>query len=340
MRDFVRNLYFKIDKISLSRFDKLPFRALAVILTLRELRNEAGQVASGRAKSLTGDRDSQITMLRRDIHRIEKGLIMRPRRLPFGKAYVHTAVESFNQLKDSDVLPEADSLWATDVFSEFFNVTKENTDEWVVKARMDFLRRNQINDLPQKIPYFRNETLISTIDPVQFAILARQRRSVRWFTEDPIDIDVIDRALEVAAESPSACNRQNIRFELFHGTDLTRPVLDCAGGTRGFSHQVPTVAVVIGRLGGYRHAFDRHAIYIDGGLMSMSFLLALETAGLSACCINWPDVSSRNRAIKKFVHLDSDESVVMLVAIGHADQSGHIPASVKRSLLSFRKHNV
>jgi nitroreductase len=325
-----------MERFFIERADIFVFRFVATQMVARDLRREAVAAVWGQHFSLLGDDRAQLTAIRRDVHRIEKGLIMRPRRVPFGKDYVPALVESVARQVERAAIPPEDLAWTNDVLSHYFDVTSGVPDEWLATARTRY-RTIAVASLDQGlVPAPRSgapETDVS-IDSMEH--LAIRRRSVRWFTPEPVDRDAVDRALRVAGQSPSACNRQNIRFHLVFGCENTAAVLETVGGTRGFSTQVPAAAVVIGRLAGYRHTFDRHAIYIDGGLASMSFLFALETLGLSSCCINWPDQSSRYAAIRKHVELAPDEQVLMLIAFGHADPEGLVPSSHKRGLDLFR----
>jgi nitroreductase len=71
----------------------------------------------------------------------------------------------------------------------------------------------------------------------------------------------------------------------------------------------------------------------------MSFVLALETLGLASCCINWPDVESRERGMASLLRLEPDERVVMLIALGYPDPDAMVPASGKKSLDTVRRYN-
>ena len=80
-------------------------------------------------------------------------------------------------------------------------------------------------------------------------------------------------------------------------------------------------------------------IYIDGALAAMSFVLALETLGLSSCMINWPDVEQQERKLARLLHLEPDERPVMQIAIGYPDPLGLVPYSGKKSLERIRRYN-
>jgi nitroreductase len=326
----------KFEAYVLSQPNSKLMRFLAIGLTMVDMRREAAAVAWGRTITRVGEPRADLTALRRNVHRLEKGMIMQPRRLPFGKDYLPETVTAFRVLDEAGDLPAEDREWAADVLSEYFNINAEVDETWVSAAQKAFEEVARVVPVPVLVPFARKNSPESTITITELQTLAERRRSVRWFTPVEVSADSIDSALRVAGQAPSACNRQNIRFHIIQGIEASEAVLSTVGGTRGFKHQVPAVAVVIGRLAGYRHTFDRHAIYVDGGLASMGFLYGLEAQGLSSCCINWPDVGAQIKKIKKIVPLAPDEQVVMLIAIGHADPEALIPRSHKRGLDAFR----
>ena len=96
---------------------------------------------------------------------------------------------------------------------------------------------------------------------------------------------------------------------------------------------------VVGNLDAYYSERDRHVIYIDGGLASMGLIYALEVQGIASCCINWPDIESRERKISKFLNLKKSQRVIMLVAYGYEANDSMVPYSQKRSISELRSYN-
>jgi nitroreductase len=157
--------------------------------------------------------------------------------------------------------------------------------------------------------------------------------------QEPVDRRLIDRALEIAAQSPSACNRQPFEFRIFDEQEIVKKIVEFPGGLAGYSHNVPVVVVVVGQQRHYFHERDRHLIYIDSSLAIMSFLYGLEVQGLSSCCVNWAHDGPREKEFAEFLHLKPDERPVMLIALGHPDPEGLVPRSAKKPLTVLRRYN-
>lgn len=267
---------------------------------------------------------------------------MRPRRDHFALDYIEETVTAYAYVAETRCPTEPSNpelIWAHDVLEEYFKVTLPHPR--TASARELFVETPAppSNQAQLSIPYRRADRTHKIPNYQSLLALARQRRSVRWFEQRPVPRTLITKALEVATQAPSACNRQPFIFRIFDDPELIRQVAALPGGTKGFEHNFPMIAVVVGELRNYYAERDRHLIYIDGGLASMSFILALETLGLSSCCINWPDISEPEARAKKILELAPDQRPVMLIAIGFADPAGKIPFSQKKAPTTFARYN-
>lgn len=284
-----------------------------------------------------------LPLLIRNTHRLEKGLIMRPRRDVFALDYIDETLKAYEAAlqayRRGDGPPAELLQWAGDVLREFFAVTASHPKIDPLRDRFQTLASPPRVCDETLVPYRRD---LSQPPPVQYealAALARRRRSVRWFLPKPVPRELIDQAMAVAAQSPSACNRQPFVFRIFDDPELVQKVASIPYGVVGYEHQIPVIVVVVGQLRNFFDARDRHLIYIDGALAAMSFVLALESLGLSSCCINWPDLPDREKKMAELLHLEPDERPVMLIALGWPDPHGMVPRSVKKPLRLLRTYN-
>ena len=287
-------------------------------------------------------------LLRRNTHRIEKGLSMSPRRAVFAQEYILETVACFSLCVECSQLCSEELSWAHDVLSHYFEVV-EHTD-LVEQAQLDFESAKSKYlvrvdggkcdpELTQasKIPYQKHEIRHSGVTAEQFHGLCVQRRSVRWFTSEAVPDELLNKAIETASLAPSACNRQPFQFYVANGDDMATKVAKLAGGTVGFADNIPCTLVVVGDLSAYALERDRHVIYLDGALASMQLMLALETLGLSTCPINWPDIEVPEQKMAKLLKLEEHQRPVMLIAVGYAKDCGMIPYSQKKTVAVLRK---
>lgn len=284
--------------------------------------------------------------LRRQIHRLEKGLIMKNRRDVFAADYILNTTNNYKTLslqkginKDVD-----DGLlnWSANVLQRYFNSVKEIGDVKLAKDVFNSVNHQISFDAEPTnfVPYRRMDGAKSNITYEDFLQLSKQRRSVRWYLDKPVPRELIEKACAIATFSPSACNRQPFEFRIFDQKELKNKVGAIPMGIRANYENIPVFVVVVGRLSAYLSERDRHVIYIDGGLASMSFMLALETLGLSSVPINWPDIEYLEQKMENTISLAADERPMMLIGLGYADPEGGIPFSQKKSPEQLLNYNT
>ena len=281
-----------------------------------------------------------MVLLRRNAHRLEKGILMKPRRVPFAVSYIDETVAAFVVAvsAQSSAVASVEIAWANDVLVEYFDIHVHEESVREIKSVFESVQLKGRHGSP-RIPYRRDLSILPSVSFDALRALAKRRRSVRWFLPRPVERHLLDQALEVGALGPSACNRQPFQFRFFDDHDLVQKIIGISYGLAGYGHQVPVVAVVVGQ---QRHFFDerdRHLIYIDASLAVMGFLFGLETLGLSSCCVNWPDIEAHEREMTALLGLSSDERPIMLIALGYPDPTGMVANSTKKSLNQLRTYN-
>jgi nitroreductase len=311
----------------------------------KEFSSENKAVLAGKAKYYADiDEESSAiassALLRRNIHRIEKGLIMQPRRDVFGESFILETVEMFSKVINSKKLDHKEKKWASDVLTEYFSIVKDT--EKIIKARFFYLKAIENVDLNFKCdspysfevdrfkPYKVSELPKVDLSIEQLHQLFSARRSVRWYKDKPVNRDSIEIAIDLAALAPTACNRQPYKFYFSNDKESVTKIAGCAMGTAGFKDNIPAIIAVVGDLSAYPYERDRHVIYIDSSLASMQLLLALQSQGISSCCVNWPDIAENDDKIKNLLGLENHQRVVMLITLGYADPDSSVPFSQKK----------
>lgn len=303
----------------------------------------AGQIAYHASSLDQGE--PPIYGLRRNIHRIEKGLSAQNRRDLFATDYIGETVNFLSSLVgtyqatyNTSKIMSASIYWAVDVLSEYFEVVQRPAE--IERAYLKFLSIVAKYNLV-KGPKFPQYEI-----PIQPAVsyesilgLAKQRHSIRSFQPTSVPKELIDQAVMVALQSPSGCNRQAFEFLVLNDRALIEKVAAIPGGAATFAQNIPCLVVLVGKLYGYFHERDRHLIYIDGSLAAMAFLFGLETLGLSSCCINWPNLPEKDAEIENSLKLSINEKVIMMIAVGYSNKGLLIPYSAKRSIDEMRTYD-
>lgn len=346
----------KLRKLKKRILEKLPsicyksrlLTSVYYFLFDRSFLRELQAVLAGKVKHVKEAKELKANyfLLVRNTHRIEKGLLMRPRKTVFGKDYLGETIDSFEGIwkLQGEKSANPQMKWFYDVLSEYFRQV-DNQDPFIMKERQRFeaatKSSNQLVDQScrQSIPYYRLEENFAKVTYEEFMKLCKQRRSVRWFLNKTVPRELIDKAILAGNQSPSACNRQPYEFRVFDKPELVREVVQIPMGTKGYGESIPVLIVLVGNLDAYFDERDRHIIYIDASLAAMSFMLALETLGLSSCSINWPDIEEKEQKMEKFLNLERHQRPLMCIGVGYPDPEGMVAFSEKRALDYIRKYN-
>ena len=311
-----------------------------------EFRNEHYAVYKGREAYFDGveDRIQALVLLRRNIHRLEKGLIMRPRRAVFAENYLEETMEAFVTCVTNGIGENGEIKWADDVLNQYFDVVDKTKSQIIADAHTIYEQTTVVEhstscekQSDDYVPYQYAQLPEGQVTPDALSVLFQRRRSIRWYQQKDVPLSLLETATAHASLAPSACNRQPFKFHAVLDQDKATDMADIAMGTKGFSSNIPAMIAVVGDLSAYPFERDRHVIYIDGSLASMQLMLSLDTLGLASCPINWPDMPEKDKKISEFLDLKPYEKVIMLIAVGYADPEGLIPFSQKKSTNSLLK---
>ena len=167
----------------------------------------------------TMERGTSSYLLRRNIHRLEKGLIMKPKKPVFAEKYIQETVECF-VLNNNEQYDINEFKWVADVLTEYFRIVELTPVIQMAKQKFEetmliennVSRRINENSAEQWVPYQPEHSTTEKWSFDEFKALCMQRHSTRWFTTKLVDMRLIEKAIEVAAQAPSACNRQPFQF--------------------------------------------------------------------------------------------------------------------------------
>lgn len=182
----------------------------------------------------------------------------------------------------------------------------------------------------------------AVVDPARsysdLQALAQRRRSVRSFKPDPVPEEILRKAAAVAQLAPSVCNRQTCQVVVISEPELKRKALAYQNGNRGFGHLAPLVLLITADESDFFDASERHQPYMDGGLFTMSFILALESQGVSSCCLNWCATPRNDKAVHRVLGIPASVRIVTMMVVGYAAADCVVPRSPRRAIGSVLRY--
>lgn len=304
----------------------------------REFWQEWRAVRAGSRKLEKGDPDAAIYRLRRNLHRLEKGLAMPDRRTVFATGYIAETVTAYAAAREA--AGETDELRAAHaLLRAYFEQAGSHPAIDAARRAFEAISPPTLSLSTAEVQPARQKELGPP--PLTYEKLMdvfRHRRAVRWFLPKPVPREFLDRAVAAALAAPSACNRQALTFLFVVERRGIEAIARLLLGVEGMDPQIPVLGILIGDLRAYEHPRDRHLIYVDGGLAAAYFMLALDALGLASCPINWPDRSRENEQLAKLLDLAPDQRPVLCFAIGWPDPNGTILRSPRKSISEMRRY--
>ena len=177
----------------------------------------------------------------------------------------------------------------------------------------------------------RDFSRIDEADRAAFLRVFSSRSSMRHF--DPTKIpskEAIKEAVKVSLRTPSVCNRQTWRVHSYASEDAQK-LLALQNVNRGFGQTIPHVLVVTSDLRLFTGTSERYQSWIDGGMFSMSLLLALHSGGLGAISLNWSVLNRQDKALRAAADIPDHERIIMLIGCGYPVENSKVPVSSRRS---------
>ncbi|MEW5803027.1 MAG: nitroreductase family protein [bacterium] len=171
----------------------------------------------------------------------------------------------------------------------------------------------------------------SVIGEKEVVALFKQRRSIRKWTQEPVDVKHIEDIIDVSKWAPSSCNRQ-----LWKTLLINRPK-DKEFLTRYFSNtfwlSAPLLIVVLMDAEIYC-SHEKHYAYLDAGGFIQNLLLMLDHQGYGACWIGfarWDTLGNIHtepalcERFYEYFHLKKGLIPVSMIAVGRPDRKPKLP---------------
>ncbi len=269
----------------------------------------------------------------KEYHVVEKGLTMPETRFGFGKVLlIGLSKDCITYIKRYGK-NEEQLIHAIEVILEYENFHKLHgfkLDDDVLKA---------INDLKQ---YAEGVSFCAQIETSKddffkyaessFVDFSNSRSSVRNYTEQDISIETMNEVLDIARNTPSACNRQCSRTYVYTNKDQIKTILEAQGGNRGFGHLANKIIIITAEVGVFTGVQERNEAFIDGGMYAMNLLYALHYKHIAGCILNCSHDINKDRKLRKLCNIKESEVFIAMISCGIPPENFKIATSKRYDL--------
>lgn len=264
---------------------------------------------------LKDDKEKLKYYLTKHYHIVEKGLALPEPRLGFGQPKIIDIIEKAQRYESQF---GSDELTASirKTLNEYIAFNSAQNFELPVQFKSllgEFIKQGDIGKSGGLKDKTKNTSSTLTLD--EYKSFATGRTSVRNFSEEPVSIDLLYTAVDIAKSAPSVCNRQGWKVHCYSENNTINNLLSYQNGNTGFTHTINKLLIVTADVKAFTN-FESNQAFIDGGLFSMNLLLAIHAAGLGACCLNTCYPSTKENEVKKAADIPKNERLIMMIAVG------------------------
>jgi nitroreductase len=269
--------------------------------------------------------EAEITYL---YHSIEKGLSNINFRPLFGRAVLDKLILKILYYNKNFKLPSSRVEEGVKTIHSYIKKHKE-----LGYSMSDYEDRtksfNTLSSL-NSIINLNNETIMkNSFDFFNFEIFANSRHSIRDYSNDPIDHNLIYSSIRIAMSTPSVCNRQAWEVLVVNNNELISQILNLQGGFRGFGNNVKSLLVILTNIESFEGSVERNQMYIDGGMFGMNLLYSLHYFKLGACPLNACLKIKNEIKIHKLLKIKQNLKIIMFISVGGLNLVNNITPSVR-----------
>ncbi len=185
----------------------------------------------------------------------------------------------------------------------------------------------------------------SNMNALDFLDLVKRRQSDRGYKPIPVEKEKLDRCIEAARLSPSACNAQPWKFIVVDEPELKEKVaklmVSKTLGFNHFSHQCPVLVIVVREAPNFTSKVgmvlkDKPYTTMDVGIATIQFCLQAKAEGLGTCIVGW----FNEKAIKKLLGIPKSKQAELIISLGYPS-SDEVREKIRKKtedIVSYNKY--
>lgn len=269
-----------------------------------------------------------------EIHKLEKGMTCKELR-PFGTKKVEKIMllikeyekKGFTQIKSFAYNLAISSLVEYKKIYE----TKNWTNKEEYKMVLEFL---DVSRNYEKLNVGAYNILRKDIESeinIDYGRFIRSRHSVRNFSSKKLKKEDIKRAVLMAINTPSACNRQMCKIYCI--TDGNKEIVErYAQGLSLFDLTHANYFIITFDVSSFYFIGERNQGWFNAGLIAMNFVNALHSLGIGSCFVQFANSHKEEQIIKENLNIPSSERIAIIIAAGYYDEVSRVPYSTRKEI--------
>lgn len=269
----------------------------------------------------------------RQTHIIEKGMSLSHPRKGFGKEKIKQLLMYLDEYIELGYSQNATVfLNAVHVLYQYIDFQKQlGVEISSLEEKLQKYKVNQENKFECGICHGTKKKMEEECQEGFLGVL-KSRHSMRQFSKEPLDYNLVKKAVEAAMYSPSECNRQSVKVYVFKEEDIKKQLDKYINGNTGFAEEAKNYLIISSDVSSYTSAYERNQMYVDGSLFAMTLMLSLHYYGIGSCALQNSETIEKDKNLRSILNLPSNERVIMFLAVGHYKEEFDYAVSKRKNI--------
>lgn len=267
----------------------------------------------------------KISDIIRQYHRVEKSLSKVPYNPKRGHRAAYALLNFLEKYQIENEEKDVQFYVGLKVLRQFFNNNKEIDPEAHDRLNkfnnIDFEVDSGVEITPKS--YFLENAVKS------FENLAKSRKSIRYFSDEEVNLSLVEKALDIAKKTPSVCNRQGWHTWVITDANIITLFREVHKGFADKNQKLRTLLVITFDKNAFDYPIERNQGFTDAGLYSMSVMYSLTHVGLASCPLNGNLLLNDKKRFKKAIDIPDNYTIVMFIAVGNYLEENISPISFR-----------
>ncbi|ASK18510.1 nitroreductase family protein [Halomonas sp. N3-2A] len=161
-----------------------------------------------------------------------------------------------------------------------------------------------------------SRTQIEAATDFDYDAFIQTRCSLRQYTGAPVDPELVENAVRQAIKSPRSCNRETRLLRAVYNPEMLARLLSFHSGNRRFGHKLGAVLIISVDLREFDMIGERNQGWGDGGIFSISMVMALHANWLGSYMLNWSQGCEQDKRLREAFDISNHESIVTFFGVG------------------------
>ncbi len=154
------------------------------------------------------------------------------------------------------------------------------------------------------------------LESLNFESFIKSRHSIRHFSQERVDEQLLRKAVELAQHTPSACNRQGWRTRIVCDKAVVEEIFKNQNGNRGFGQEIDKLIFISFDINCFGRSREHYQGFIDGGMFAMNVLHSLHYYGIASVPLSASLTPVQENNLRKILSLPENEMPVIFIGVG------------------------